>query len=158
QLFSSSLRLGASREDVLAVLLSSPEYVQRTAVEPAMSPRVRDFGRLVEKMYPQFLGRTPAPAETDRWGNRFIATGNANQLLSTVVFAFLNSTEALQTVVARWFLQYFEEAGTLQEIKASPDIAAPVAALRNGADFFAVLTGLLASDRFFTLSGDTPTG
>jgi hypothetical protein len=157
--FAQALQQGTPSEDIIAAVAGSDEYLIRvTSQDSAISSRTLRYTDVVRKLFLDFLGRAPEPQEITDWVNRFSTATDAGHRLATPLFEFLNSSDVLQTWVAKWLQNDLGESGSLDQLTLSPEATAAVTALSQGADFADVRAGLLASDTFYQAAGGTDSG
>jgi hypothetical protein len=158
-LFSQALEQGTPSENVITALAGSGEYYARVTDQSSAIPsRTLRYTQVVEKVFSDFLARSPGPQEITDWVSRFGAAADAGQPITTPLLQFLNSSEALQTWVAKWLQNYLGENGSLDQLKLSLEDNNAVNSLSQGADFADVLAGLLSTDSFYQAAGRTDTG
>ena len=102
---------GVRPQNVEALILSSPEYLQAYGASP---PPV------VAAWYQNVLGRSADPVGLALWSS-FLWNG-ATPL--AVIQSFQSTNEAKVTRVARWFSKYLGRPNTLADLKADPGIGA----------------------------------
>jgi Domain of unknown function (DUF4214)/Domain of unknown function (DUF5010) len=156
QLFTPLLQQWGGREQVLAHLLGSDEYLQQSA-NPA-SMRDQRYGALVGKLFTDQFDRPPDGSEVADWTNRFTAAAAAGTPISTVLLSLLNSTESLRTLAAGWRQSLLGDGRAVAELKASSDVDAIAGALQQGDSFTLVLSQVLAGDEFYQAAGGTDDG
>jgi hypothetical protein len=107
-------------------------------------------GGFVDRLYNKILNR---PA--DAFGRSAWIAALQTESHRQVVDQFLNSTEALRTLVAGWFKHFLRRLEPLNVLAGSHELDPWVARLQDGEDMLSVLASLLAGPSFYAASGGT---
>jgi subtilisin-like proprotein convertase family protein len=135
----AALQAGAQEEQVVAAILASPEYINRTPSIPGVggTPGPDSF---VKAVYIQILGRQAAPSEVAFWANLVRTVGAQN-----VAYAIIVSRENRENVVRGYY------ANLLQRPAGSPSQSEVDGWVFSGLDFTTIRVAFEASPEFFAL-------
>jgi hypothetical protein len=126
------LPAGRSQEEVLAGILSSPEYVA------TVGPKNEHY---VRALYRDAIGQRPAADEIDSWVG-LLDSGSASK--TAVAYQFLTGDDFRRRLVREWYLIYLEREPDRDDVEFS------VEQLRLGHSAEMVQAKILATKEYFS--------
>jgi hypothetical protein len=126
------LSAGRSQEEVLAGILSSPEYVAQ------VGPKNEHY---VRALYRDAIGSHPTLDEVDSWVG-LLDSGSASK--SAVAFQFLSGEDFRRRLVREWYLSYLDREPDRDAVEFS------VEQLRLGHSAERVQAQILATKEYFS--------
>jgi subtilisin-like proprotein convertase family protein len=140
QFWVSALQLGQTEEQVLSVILSVPEYFNRTPTiigSPGTAPSNQTF---VVALYTQLLTHAPNSTEVNFWANQVVLTSR-----QAVALALLKSSEHRQFVIGGYYQSLLKRSGSAADIatwdKTGLDLGMIRIFFESSAEFYFISTG-----------------